>query len=64
MKKINLGKGREIETPWLTIEEAAAYCGMGRSTFFDHADEVPSSGHGKSRKFKASDLDVWMEKQK
>lgn len=61
MKKVIMDKGREIETPWLDSEEAAVYCGVSRSYFYDHADEIPSSGQHKARKFKTADLDAWMK---
>lgn len=63
MKKVILSDGREIETPWLTISEAAFYCGVSRTTINDHADEIKCSGSGKSRKFKAADLDEWMKER-
>lgn len=64
MKKIILSEGREIETPWLTIAEAATYCGVSRSYINDHADEIKHSVVGRSRKFKSADLDEWVEKKK
>lgn len=64
MKKIKLSEGREIETPWLNLSEAAIYCGVGRTYLVQHANEIKSSGSGKARKFKAADLDEWMKERK
>ena len=61
MKKVSLDKGREIETPWLNVEEAAIYCGLARSVFWETASGIPSSGSGKGRKYKTADLDEWMK---
>lgn len=44
MKRVELKRGRTIETPWLRIEEAAAYCGMHRATFQERAASLPHSG--------------------
>jgi excisionase family DNA binding protein len=33
VKRIKLDTGIEIETPFLSFDEAAAYCGMSRKTF-------------------------------
>ena len=44
MKKVELKRGRTVETPWLRIEEAAAYCGMHRNTFQERAASLHYSG--------------------
>ncbi len=61
MKTIHLDKGREISTPWLSIDEAAAYCGMSRETFRVKAAEVPFGGTSRGRKYYIPDLDEWMK---
>lgn len=45
MKKLELKHGKIIETPWLRIGgEAAAYCGLARSTFTERAGDLPHGG--------------------
>ena len=66
MKKISSRNGREIETPWLNVEEAAFYCSMSRTTFWKEAStsKIPFSGSWKNRKYNTADLDAWMESRK
>lgn len=63
MKKVDLGKGVTVETPWFNIEEAAAYCVMSREFFVRRADEdeLPCSGFGKKRLYYSDVLDGWIK---
>lgn len=46
-------------SPWYKIEEAAAYCGMARSTFEEKATSggLPRGGDGCNKRYRADDLD-------
>jgi hypothetical protein len=57
MKRIELKNGKIIETPWLRVEEAAAYCGVARSTFMDRVGELPYSGDEDLRLYHCDVLD-------
>ena len=60
MKEVTLKKGKAVKTPWLRIEEAAAYCGLSRSSFCDHARDLPHSGNERTRLYNAKILDAWL----
>ena len=60
MKKIELKKGRVIETPWLRIEEAAAYCGLARSTFLERVNRLPHGGDENLRLYNCRVLDLFL----
>ncbi len=64
MKKVIMANGRVIETPWLTADEAASYCGIGKNTFRDLVGkfDVPHSGPPSAKKYDTEDLDVMMVK--
>ena len=61
MKEITLKNGKVIKTPWLRIEEAAAYCGLSRSAFNDHSSDLPHSGGKRTRLYHVKVLDSWLE---
>ena len=62
MKEVTLSNGRTIKTPWLRIEEAAAYCGLSRSAFTEHsmARDIPHSGNERTRLYNTKILDAWL----
>lgn len=62
MKSVPLSKGRLVKTPWLSIDEAAAYCGFSREVFIRQADakECPFSGAANNRRYHAEQLDRMM----
>ena len=60
MKEIIFKAGKVIRTPWLRIEEAAAYCGLSRSAFTDHARTLPHSGNDRTRLYNVKTLDAWL----
>ena len=60
MKRIELKNGKIIETPWLRVEEAAAYCGVARSTFMDRVGELPYSGDDDLRLYHCDILDRFL----
>lgn len=47
---------------WLTLEEAAEYLKMGRSTLYRLTGEgqMPAHKRGRVWRFDAAELDVWM----
>lgn len=61
MKEVSLKDGRVIKTPWLRIDEAAAYCGISRTTFDQKAFAVPHGGSDRTRLYHCKVLDRWME---
>lgn len=61
MKRVEFKKGRSVvETPWLTVDEAAAYCGMARSTFQEKAENVPHGGSRGMRRYDCRVLDQFI----
>lgn len=60
MKKVTLKDGQVvIETCWLVAEEAAAYCGVSKSTFQRYRHEIPAAGLN-GRLFHTNVLDWWL----
>ncbi len=57
MKRVEMKKGRIVETPWLRIDEAAAYCGVSRNAFLARAKHLPFSGHSDLRLYHCNILD-------
>ena len=61
MKRISLPKGRTIETPWLRIEEAAAYCSISRTSFVERAsDRLPHAGDESLKLYNCAVLDKFL----
>lgn len=60
MKEVTLKNGKVVKTPWLRIEEAAAYCGLSRSAFNDHSRDLPHSGNERTRLYNVKILDAWL----
>lgn len=50
-------------TTWLTLEEAAQYLKMGKSTLYDLArkGKVPAHKMGRAWRFDAEELDMWLK---
>jgi len=50
------------ESPWLTIEQASAYLGMGRTVIYTLAREgrIPANKVGKKWMFQRAQLDAWV----
>lgn len=59
MKQVSI-KDRIVETPWLNADEAAAYCGLARSTFDDRSMAVPHAGDDRKRLYHVEILDKWV----
>jgi hypothetical protein len=59
------GRVRDIDSPWLSMADAARYCGYSVAHFRDLAKkfEIPTKGQHDNR-FNANDLDMWMEEPK
>ena len=49
---------------WLTLEEAAQYLKMGKSTLYDLArkEKIPAHKMGREWRFDAEELDRWLKK--
>ncbi|MBW2653634.1 MAG: helix-turn-helix domain-containing protein [Deltaproteobacteria bacterium] len=60
IKKVTFKNGKVILTPWLRIEEAAAYCGLSRSAFTDHTRNLPHAGNERTRLYNIKILDDWL----
>jgi hypothetical protein len=63
VKRVEVKKGRTIETPWLRIDEAAAYCGLGRTTFTARAVGLPHGGDDVVRLYHVGVLDRWLNNE-
>ncbi|MBN2570291.1 MAG: hypothetical protein JXB42_12755 [Deltaproteobacteria bacterium] len=63
MRKVQLRNNTTIESPWMRIEEAAAYCGLSRAAFDDHADRIglPYNGLKSARTYHVKTLDYFMQ---
>jgi hypothetical protein len=68
MKKVELRRpdgsvkrGVYIETPWLRIEEAAAYCGISRSSFMARARNLAHAGDDNCRLYHVRLLDQFVK---
>lgn len=55
-----------MDTNWLTVEEAAQYLKLGRSTVYRLAQEgkLPAHKFGRQWRFDAAELDEWMKSGK
>lgn len=60
MKQVSV-KDRVVETPWLRIDEAAAYVGLSRSAFDERSLRVPHGGDDRLRLYHVSILDKWVQ---
>ncbi|MCX5818423.1 MAG: helix-turn-helix domain-containing protein [Deltaproteobacteria bacterium] len=62
MKQIEVKPGIVILTPWYTQAEAAAHCGMARSTFVLKAiaGGLPCHGDETNKRYEAEELDRWI----
>lgn len=51
---------------WLTLEEAAQYLKMGKSTLYDFArnGNIPAHKMGREWRFDAAELDHWLRSGK
>lgn len=61
MKRVEVRKNRVVETPWLRIDDAAAYCGLSRSAFDERAARVPHAGDERLRLYHVKVLDLWIQ---
>lgn len=53
------------QSPWLDAVEAAAYCGYGRSSFYNkYKNEIPHHQRDTKIMFHVDDLEKWMQKNK
>jgi predicted DNA-binding transcriptional regulator AlpA len=49
-----------IDTPYLTHEEAAAYCRVSRWTLYHHRKHIPTQPGIGRNVYRREDLDAWM----
>ena len=64
MRKI---KGKiMVETRWLSVDEIAAYLGVGRETIYSWIDkrDLPAHRVGRFWKFQKEDVDNWIKSGK
>ena len=52
-----------VKSPWLRIAEAAAYCGISRSMFTEHSEDLPHGGDYRTRLYHVDVLDDWIAGQ-
>lgn len=59
----NENTGRNAMTNWLTLEEAAKYLKMGKSTLYNLARKgnIPAHKMGREWRFDAAELDEWLK---
>lgn len=57
MKSVPLSKGIQVKTPWLSPDEAAAYCGISRD-FFDKKSAASQLPYGGTSGHKTYHVDV------
>jgi len=60
MREVVIKAGRTVKSPWLRIEEAAAYCGISRGMFYKHAQKLPFGGDRRTRLYHVKELDRWV----
>jgi hypothetical protein len=62
MKQIEVKPGIVVLSPWYNTVEAAAHCGMARSTFTEKAIRggLPCGGDVNNKRYQAEDLDRWI----
>jgi len=48
------------KTPWLSIDEAAAYCGISRAIFTARAGHLPHGGDSHTKLYHVDILDAWL----
>lgn len=60
MKEIITKNGKPVKTLWLTVDEAAAYCGLSRIGFMNRARDLPHGGDSDTRLYRAEVLDAWI----
>jgi len=60
VREVMIKPGRVVKSPWLRIDEAAAYCGISRSMFDQHSRELPFGGDKRTRLYHVKELDRWV----
>ena len=62
MREVIFDEGAKIiKSPWLRIAEAAAYCGISRTSFEDRSADLPHGGNRRMRLYNVRVLDRWLE---
>jgi len=65
LAQIRLQLAAKESSPWMTVEEAAAYCGYSKSAFYNrYKNEIPHHQRDTRMMFHREDLDEWMERNK
>ena len=59
-------EAKSMDTNWLTVQEAAKYLKLGRSTVYRlvHEGKLPAHKFGRQWRFDAAELDEWMKSGK
>jgi hypothetical protein len=62
MKQIEIKPGIVVLSPWYNTVEAAAHCGMARSTFTEKATKggLPCGGDVNNKRYQVEVLDQWI----
>jgi len=63
MKRIKMKNGITIETPWMRVGEAAAYCSISRSMFTERAKGLHHAGDSRTRLYNFKLLDAWVNNE-
>ena len=64
MKEVELKNGKKVTTSWFRIDEAAAYCGISRSTFVKYAGEnLPHGGGSRTKLYDINILNAWIRNE-
>lgn len=65
LAKIKLSMEVKDRSPWLTVEQAATYCGYHKNTFYSkYKNEIPHHQRNTRILFHIDDLEAWMNKSK
>ena len=63
LAEIRLHLAAREPSPWMTVEEAAAYCGYSKSAFYNrYKEEIPYHQRDTRMMFHVDDLEAWMKK--
>lgn len=64
MKRIDLGNGRVIETPWMNAGEIALYLTQSRTEAGAILDGIPCRGTGRNRRYHCLQVDEYLMARK
>lgn len=65
LANIQLHMSTKKRSPWMDVEQAAAYCGYHKNTFYGkYKHEIPHHQRNSRIMFHIDDLEAWMNKNK